>query len=197
MGAVARFCDRAVLLERGRVELIGAPDEVGARYLQRNFDRDGAVVQSSEEGRVSDGTGEILDAWFEIDGSRTDVLPQGAECTAAVRIRAHAPLREPAIAVLLEDDRHHPLWAISNEDGDVPSGDHAAGDEAVFSVTFRNVFAPGRLFLTPWMVHAGGAPIIDRRPRLAAAVVTAVHRSGGLVDLPCVVRYERGVRAPA
>ena len=42
MGAVARFCDRAMLLERGRVELIGAPDEVGARYLERNFDREGA-----------------------------------------------------------------------------------------------------------------------------------------------------------
>jgi ABC-type polysaccharide/polyol phosphate transport system ATPase subunit len=197
MGAVARFCDRAVLLERGRVEIIGAPDEVGARYLQRNFDRDGGVVQAVEEGRVGDGTGEILDAWFEIDGVRTDVLPQGADCTASVRLRAHAPLREPAVAVLLEDDRHHPLWAVSNEDGDVPSGAHEPGDEAVFSVSFRNVFAPGRVYLTPWMVHAGGAPIIDRRPRLAAAVVTAVHRSGGLVDLPCTMRYDRGVRAPA
>jgi hypothetical protein len=47
------------------------------------------------------------------------------------------------------------------------------------------------------MVHAGGAPIIDRRPRLASAVVTAVHRSGGLVDLPCTMRYERGVREHA
>ena len=53
------------------------------------------------------------------------------------------------------------------------------------------------MHVTPWMVHAGGAPIIDRRPRLSSAVVTAVHRSGGLVDLPCVVRYDRGIRAPA
>ena len=50
MGAVARFCDRAVLLERGRVELIGPPDEVGARYLQRNFDRDGAVTARQRGG---------------------------------------------------------------------------------------------------------------------------------------------------
>ena len=197
MAAVNRFCDRAVLLERGRVELIGPPDHVGPRYLQRNFDREGAVADGGEEGRVGDGTAEIVEAWFEADGVRTDALPQGAECTVSVRVRVHREVAEPAIAVLLENDRHDPLWAVSNEDGDAPSGLHAPGDEAVFSVTFRNVFAPGRIHVTPWMVHAGGAPIIDRRPRLAAAVVTAVHRSGGLVDLPCAMRYERGVREPA
>ena len=197
MAAVNRFCDRAVLLERGRVEIIGPPDHIGARYLQRNFDRDGAQVVEGEEGRVGDGTAEIVDAWFEVDGARADVLPQGADCTVFVRVRMHAPVVEPAVAFVLENDRHDPLWAISNEDGDAPSGAHAAGEEALFSVTFRNVFAPGRVHLTPWMVHAGGAPIIDRRPRLASAVVTAVHRSGGLVDLPCTMRYERGVREHA
>src|SRR5687768_4984779 len=140
MAAVNRFCDRAVLLERGRVELIGPPDHVGARYLQRNFDRDGARPADDEEGRVGDGTAELLEAWFEVEGVRTDVLPQGADCTACVRVRVAAPLVEPAIAVLLENDRHDPLWAISNEDGDAPAGTHAAGDEATFSVTFRNVF---------------------------------------------------------
>ena len=167
MAAVKRFCDSAVLLERGRVEIIGPPDHIGARYLQRNFDRDGAQVVEGEEGRVGDGTAEIVDAWFEVDGARADVLPQGAECTVFVRVRMHAPVVEPAVAFVLENDRHDPLWAISNEDGDAPSGAHAAGEEALFAVTFRNVLAPGRVHLTPWMVHAGGAPIIDRRPRLA------------------------------
>jgi ABC-type polysaccharide/polyol phosphate transport system ATPase subunit len=196
MAAVERFCDRAVLLERGRVELIGAPDHVGPRYLQRNFARE-SVQRDGDEGRVGDGTAEIVEAWFEVDGARAEVLPQGAGCTVSVRIRAHSPLVDPAIAFLVENDRHDTLWAISNEEGDASTGTHAAGEEAVFSVTFANVFAPGRVHLTPWMVHRGGAPIIDRRPRLASAVVTAVHRTGGLVDLPAAMRYDRGVREPA
>ena len=57
------------------------------------------------------------------------------------------------------------------------------------------MFAPGRLYLTPWVVHEGGLPIIDRRARLASAVTTAVHRSGGLVDLPARTGYERTVGA--
>ena len=68
---------------------------------------------------------------------------------------------------------------------------------AVFSVEFDNVFAPGRLYVTPWMLHDGGAPIIDRRRRLVSAMNTAAHRSGGLVDLPAVTRYERGASVEA
>ncbi|MBA2517564.1 MAG: ABC transporter ATP-binding protein [Solirubrobacterales bacterium] len=200
MSAVTRFCDRAVLLERGRVQLIDEPDLVGARYMQANFDRGGdggATTGEDEPGRIGDGSAEITDAWFEVDDSRTEVLPQGSSCTACVRVRFHASVAEPAIAILIENDRHDPLWAISNEDGDAITGSHEAGDEAVFSVLFDNVFTPGRLFLTPWMVHAGGGRIIDRRPRIASGVVTAVHRSGGLVDLPHAMRYERTARAPA
>ncbi len=199
MGAVSRFCDRAMLLDRGRVELIGAPDVVGTRYLERNFGREiaaPALVTGGEE-RTGDRSAEIVEAWFEHGGARTDVLPQGQPCTLHLRTRFNAPLRDPIIAFLIENERHDPLWALSNEDGNTVIGAHEAGEEATFSVTFTNVFAPGRISVTPWMLHDGGAPIIDRRPRLLSAVVTAVHRSGGAVDLPHEMRYERGVRASA
>lgn len=37
MSAVQRFCDRAVLLERGRMVVLGDPEDVGNRYLELNF----------------------------------------------------------------------------------------------------------------------------------------------------------------
>jgi ABC-type polysaccharide/polyol phosphate transport system ATPase subunit len=192
MGAAARFCDRAMLLERGRIEVIGAPDMVGARYMQRNFERAQAAAGAPDEGeRVGDHSAEILEAWFEQDGERTGVLRQGEDCTFRMRLRFNAAVQDPICAFLLENERQHPLFAISNEDAGTITGAHSPGDEAVFGVAFRNVFAPGRLYATPWMLHDGGAPIIDRRPRLATAVVTAIHRSGGLVDLPATATYDR------
>jgi ABC-type polysaccharide/polyol phosphate transport system ATPase subunit len=192
MGAAARFCDRAMLLERGRMEVIGAPDMVGARYMQRNFERAQAAAGAPDEGeRVGDHSAEILEAWFEQDGERTGVLRQGEDCTFRMRLRFNAAVQDPICAFLLENERQHPLFAISNEDAGTITGAHIPGDEAVFGVAFRNVFAPGRLYATPWMLHDGGAPIIDRRPRLATAVVTAIHRSGGLVDLPATATYDR------
>jgi ABC-2 type transport system ATP-binding protein len=40
MGAVQRFCDRALLLEHGRPVELGDPEFVGNRYLQLNFSKD-------------------------------------------------------------------------------------------------------------------------------------------------------------
>jgi ABC-type polysaccharide/polyol phosphate transport system ATPase subunit len=192
MGAVGRFCDRAMLLERGRVEVIGAPEMVGARYVQRNFERDEAGVEpGDDEDRVGDRSAEIVDAWFEHNGRRTDVLPQGEECAFRMRLRFHSELDNPICAFLIEDERHQPLFAVSNEDAGEITGAHGPGAEAVFGVTFRNVFTPGRVYVTPWMLHDGGAPIIDRRPRLVTAVVTGLHRSGGAVDLPVTATYDR------
>ena len=196
MGAANRFCDRALLLERGRVELIGEPGQVGARYLERNFAGE-PRQQPDDENRIGDRRVEILDAWFEEDGHRTEVLHQGSTCTFNVRVRANEAIRDPIVAFLIENDRHHPLFAISNEDARTPTGAHEAGDEATLSTSFDNVFAPGRIYATPWVLHAGGAPILDRRERFASAVVVAVHVSGGVVDLPAAMRYERGVRETA
>jgi ABC-type polysaccharide/polyol phosphate transport system ATPase subunit len=198
MGAVARFCDRALLLERGRVELIGEPQRIGARYLERNFARDGRAAAGDEpEDRVGDRRAEVVDAWFEEDGRRTDLLHQAATCTFVMRVRFNAAVQDPILAFLIENDRSHPLFAISNEDGDTPTGTHESGDEATFAVSFENVLAPGRVFATPWILQHGGAPIMDRRERFVTAMVAAVHRSGGLVDLPASMRYERAVRETA
>jgi ABC-type polysaccharide/polyol phosphate transport system ATPase subunit len=199
MAAVTRFCDRAMLLERGRIETIGAPDTVGARYMQRNFETEPTQARDPDESdRVGDRSAEIVEAWFEQDGQRTTVLRQGEDCTFRMRLRFNSAVDDPICAFLVEDERQHPLFAVSNEDLGTVTGPHAPGGDAVFGVTFRNVFAPGRVYATPWMLHNGGAPIIDRRPRLANAVVTALHRSGGLVDLPASATYERlGERAEA
>jgi ABC-type polysaccharide/polyol phosphate transport system ATPase subunit len=37
MGAVQRFCDRALLIERGQMVELGAPEDVGNHYLELNF----------------------------------------------------------------------------------------------------------------------------------------------------------------
>src|SRR5918999_323731 len=43
MNAVERFCDRAMLLEAGRLLEIGAPDEIARRYSEVNFGSQGGA----------------------------------------------------------------------------------------------------------------------------------------------------------
>jgi ABC-type polysaccharide/polyol phosphate transport system ATPase subunit len=192
MPAAQRFCDRAVLLEKGVVTTIGDPERVANHYVEVNFARDRVAEKSADatEERYGSGAAEIVEAWFEDErGERTRALAQGESCSVNLRMRFHEKFQDPAIAVLLENEDHQPLFATSNFDGDLWTGETPAGTEAVFSVRFENHFAAGRLYASPW-ISAGSAGVLDRRPRLASAIVTSTRRTGGIVEIPHEVFYE-------
>jgi ABC-type polysaccharide/polyol phosphate transport system ATPase subunit len=188
MGAIRRFCHRALLLERGRVRLIGEPDRVGDHYMELNFGRDHLAGEAPDEDyedeRFGDRSAEIVETWFEdADGRRTDVLRQAEACRLCVRVH-FAKKANPNFAVLVEDEQHRPLFVTSAADADCLPGPQRAGEELVFAVSFEALFAPGRIYVTPWLVRAGGAELMDRRPRMHSAVVMGRRVTGGLIDLP-------------
>jgi ABC-type polysaccharide/polyol phosphate transport system ATPase subunit len=196
MTAAKRFCDRAMLLENGEIRLIDEPERVGDHYIELNFGRDrlaSGADAAEEQERFGDQDAQIVEAWFEdAQGNRSENLRQGRECTFRARVAFHAAVEDPAIAVLIENEQHHPLFATSSESADERSGSYAPGDEALFSVSFENVFAPGRIHASPWIVHRGGAKLMDRRPRMISALVSGSLQSGGLVDLPHRVELASG-----
>jgi hypothetical protein len=59
MGAVERFCDRAMLLENGRVVDIGETERVGARYFELNFSP--AARQVEEDAAQAAGVDPVSD----------------------------------------------------------------------------------------------------------------------------------------
>jgi hypothetical protein len=119
------------------------------------------------------------------------VLPQGRPCSFRMRVVFHQPAEHPAFAVLFESDARHPLFATSTDWASTQTGHFKPGDEALFAVSFENLFAPGRMFASPWVVRRESKDVFDRRPRMTSAVVTGTRASGGIVDLPHDVALER------
>jgi ABC-type polysaccharide/polyol phosphate transport system ATPase subunit len=200
MGAVRRFCDRAVLIDNGEVQIIGDPTRVGNQYVELNFGRSAGEIARGQEERYGSQGAQIADAWFEdAAGRRTTTLPQGKPCAFKARVEFREQMEHPAAAVLIENDRGHPLFAASTDvlnNGE--TGTFAAGESAIFTVAFDNVITPGRIFATPWLVHRRGTELADRRPRLVSAIVAGAYPTGGLVDLPHDVSLERtGKEVPA
>ena len=193
MEAVRRFCHRALLLEQGEIKAIGDPREVTAAYIDMNFSA-GGTATSRPEGRLGDGSAELVDAWWETESGRAAQLRQGESCTFCARVRFHEDAEDPIVSVVLENEASQPLLATSTEDASIETGRFAAGDEAVFSVRFDMAFAPGRIYASPWVSRMGIYGIMDRWPQMATAVVTAQHVTGALVDLPCEVRLDTGQR---
>jgi ABC-type multidrug transport system ATPase subunit len=192
MGAVRRFCDRAVLIENGVVQIIGDPTRVGDQYVELNFGREAGEIAPGQEERYGSQAAQIVEAWFEDEqGQRTTSLMQGKPCRFRARIEFKERIEHPAVAILVENDRHHPLFATSTDvlrGGE--TGVFEAGETGLFTVAFENSIAPGRIFVTPWVIAGRGTDLADRRPKFVSAIVAGAHVTGGLVDLPHEISLE-------
>jgi len=197
MSAVQRFCDRAMLLERGRVVEHGDPERVGTRYLELNFSEKARSETSRDadaEIRFGDGRATIEEAWFEDHaGARTEHLVTGEHVAFAARVRFADDVDDPLFGVNLVNDRHLPMLSASNLWIDPHPGRFHAGEEIVYRISFVNLLAAGRYHATPAVARqaSGGAAWIDRRERFATVVVTGTRGSDALVELPYEIAIER------
>ena len=192
MGAVERYCDRALLLEKGEIVTIGEPHEVGQEYLRLNFADDAPEVAHSDEyeeddpQRSGDGRAEIVEAWFEdADGAVAAAAPHGETCTFAARVKVNEALEDPLFGVVLQNDRGETVLAASSHWVREDTGSFAAGAELTYRIRFENVFSPGRYQATPAVAHRGaGIQWIDRREDFVSVVVTATQSTDAAVIIP-------------
>ena len=186
MSAVERFCDRAMLLERGELVMLGEPHEVAVGYNEMNFGRSGGGASAAGADRRGDGAARVLDAWFEDrDGNRAEVLEQGTPCSVRMLVEAQEPLEDPVCGFSINDDQHRRVFATATAWVGQSTGTFAAGDRAVVTLQFDTVFHPGRYSVTPFVAYRGsGDRMMDLRERLISVVVTGTLETGGVVDLP-------------
>ncbi|MDX6718200.1 MAG: type transport system ATP-binding protein [Solirubrobacteraceae bacterium] len=212
MSAVERFCDRGMLLERGRAAEIGDTEHVAARYLELNFSSDArAAVAASDPDeaddelapsvapdtaadgageddetlRLGDRRAEIVDCWFEdLGGGRVEAIPTHETFAVAFRVRFHEDIDDPAIGVELHNsDGRLVLGATNRKAGS--AGSFPAGTEAVFHFEIENVLAPNRYWATAAIAPDANAMYWhDRRARVASAVVTGTIDGDWILDVP-------------
>jgi ABC-2 type transport system ATP-binding protein len=207
MGAVRRFCDRALLIHKGDGEAIGDPQAIGNRYLALNFggERAEQAVQADSEVTAEDADvyrgdqkAVLVNAWFEDEnGQHIDNAPTGRRCTFAARVKFTEALTDPVFGVGLSNEADRLVWAASTERE--RTGEFAAGSAAVFRITFDNLLAPGRYFASPWVGrHQGGEHVHDRHRNWTSIIVHGQMQSaGGVVDLGHSVSVARGEAAAA
>ena len=193
MSAVVRFCDRAMLLERGEITAMDSAERIASEYFELNFGRGGQPTDRPGALHTGDGAAEIADAWFE-DGSgqRVDTLAQGQPCAFVAVVRFTSELEDPSFGLLLENAEHQPVFATTTSWTEERTGSFRAGELVGVRVAFDNVFAPGRYYATPSVARRGGGDDVHVRvERMANVVVSGARAGGGLVDIPHSVRIER------
>jgi ABC-type polysaccharide/polyol phosphate transport system ATPase subunit len=198
MGALQRFCHRALLLERGNPVYMGEPHEVADRYLELNFGRDPESMGAAGEGHAGDGKARIVEVWLENElGERLSNVPQHQRVTLKAHALFMVEVTDPSASLYIYDEEHRAVVVARTWMDNERTGHFDAGEEVVFSFTFDNVLAPGRYAPMFQLANRGsGLDLIDRFEGDFSFVVTGSQSLGGLVDLPVRSAVSR-VSAPA
>jgi ABC-type polysaccharide/polyol phosphate transport system ATPase subunit len=193
MGAVERFCNRAMLLEHGRMVDIGDPTSIARQYNQHNFRR-ARLESGAPEGEIppENPPAEVLNAWFEsATGEIALTSAQGESCLVRMEVHFAEELVDPIFSISLLNESGQPVF-ISNTDAQrMDTGRFAAGTEATVDLRFDNWLAPGRYRLIATVARAGlGADIFDAH-MTNSIIVLGDKPAGGITDLPHTLGIER------
>ena len=195
MGAVERFCDRAMLMEHGRVVDTGQPASIARQYNELNFERIRREAKDfgGPETLLQAPVAELLGARFELaNGEIQHAVPQGEPCCVQLDVRFHADTEDPIFAIALLNELGHTSFAASTQLSHGSTGRFRAGEIAAIRFRFENWLAPGRYGLFASVARDGArVDAYDARQDISSIIVHATHSGGGAADLPHSVEIVR------
>jgi ABC-type polysaccharide/polyol phosphate transport system ATPase subunit len=182
MNAVQRFCDRAMLLDRGRVVTIGDPGPVARAYEDLNRGR----LDGTPAIHAGDGAAAIEDVWVEgPDGEHAKSVEHGAPCAGVMRVAFREPVERPQFGVVLSDELNRPVFAATTSWRQHDTGSFDAGEQVTVRLDLENLLTAGAYAVSPEITHPGQPRrVIDHREGAARLEVTGGRLGAGIVALP-------------
>jgi ABC-type polysaccharide/polyol phosphate transport system ATPase subunit len=148
MTTVEEYCHRAMLLSDGRIDYIGAPAEVGRRYLRLNFERSNVVREPAGEAEAGEEV-TLVDAYLENEAEeRALAVEHGERITLQLELEAGVDLEALDIGFLITN-----ADAVSVFHFGVPvaaDGERRirAGERRRVRTVLGNPLAPGHYFVS-------------------------------------------------
>ena len=148
--AIQSVCDRAILLDGGRLAREGRPEEIMDYYNAMIAERENDTVRLKEiaDGKVQtvSGTGEatVADiALLDENGERVEVVDVGSPVTLEVKVKVNAPIPRMVLGYMIKDRLGQAMYGTNTHLKALPLDDVAAGEEVVYRFAFPMNLGPG------------------------------------------------------
>jgi ABC-type polysaccharide/polyol phosphate transport system ATPase subunit len=190
MALVERFCDRAMLLERGKVLSVGDPHEVGLLYNKVNF---GELTPEAADARAaSQRAAEITDCRVEVGGVPVAELPHGESFEIAFDALFHERVENPAFGVSLRNDVGQGVLATSTQWSIPHTGVFEPGETVTIRLHLDAWLGPARYHVNVSVARQGsGADHLDLRLNMTSFVLHSTRGTDAILDPPHRFEIER------
>ncbi|MEI7690673.1 MAG: ABC transporter ATP-binding protein [bacterium] len=181
---VKKYCDRALLLRKGKVFDIGRADKISRQYIEQNVgdEIERTNTEATEEVNKEKNTGvEKVDILNQNQKAGT-VFESGSAFFILVRYKIKTRVVNPVFGIVIRDASGKQIFVTNTEFKKV---DTSKFDKGLVEVKYKieNILAPGHYSISPAIADSSGR-ILDWEDDLASfRVVNRDYESGGLVDL--------------
>jgi lipopolysaccharide transport system ATP-binding protein len=141
--AIQTVCDRAILMEAGRIRMQGLPVEVLDYYNAMMAERDHQAIKqlTLADGRVAtlSGTGEayIVDVrLLDQDDRPADTVEVGQPLRLIATVKARVDVPRVVLGFMITDRLGHCIYGINTHRLEQPLEQMAAGEEATYCFSF-------------------------------------------------------------
>jgi ABC-type polysaccharide/polyol phosphate transport system ATPase subunit len=188
LAAVRRFCDRAILLDQGRIRADGAPDQVIKQYLSDVKHRQERPAQLGDElstsrwgtREIEIGSAELLDG----RGQPQYVFKSGEPLQVSITYRCKDEVRDPVfgVAIFRSDGLH--CYASNTRYAGVRFESLQGDGNVMFTIPQLNLLE-GSYLLTVAITDQTDSKTYDRWDRrIEFRVRPDPYSAGGLVFMP-------------
>src|SRR5690606_10514385 len=141
--AIQTICDRAILLDHGRLALEGAPEEVMDFFSAMIAEREQSTIRQerleNDKVRTISGTGEasIADVvLLNAEGRTVDVVEVGTPLVLQVTVNINQDISRLVLGFMIKDRMGQPVYGINTHRIGRALDDLKAGEQVVYRYAF-------------------------------------------------------------
>ena len=183
-GAIQSICDRAILLDSGRLAKEGNPEEIMDFYNAMLAERENQTVRQDkrEDGKMQtiSGSGEATVADIALlneQGQRVEAIDVGSAVTLEVKVAVHAPIPRLVLGYQIKDRLGQPMYGTNTHLKEMPLADVKAGEEIVYRFNFAANLGPGSYSIATALVSTDTHLVNNYEWRDLALVFTVMNIS--------------------
>jgi lipopolysaccharide transport system ATP-binding protein len=180
--AIQSVCDRAILLDAGRLSRQGPPEEIMDYYNAMIAERENATVRVEElddgKKQTTSGTGEATVssiALLDDSGAPVEVVDVGAEVTLQVTVAARAAIPRMVLGYMIKDRLGQTMYGTNTDLKQLPLNDVQPGSQTVYRFRFPMNLGAGTYSVATAIVSTDTHLVNNYEWRDLALVFTVVN----------------------
>lgn len=201
-GAIQSICDRAILLNAGRIEKEGSPEEVFDYYNALIADKESATVRqrATASGKVQtiSGTGEAVVEEIQLlngTNERAELVDVGEPVTMRVAVRVKTSIPRLVLGYMIKDRLGQVMYGTNTHLKELPQCDVAANELVIFNIRFPMRLGPGSYSVSTALVSTDTHLVNNYEWRDLALVFQVVNTAhahfAGCAWLDPLIQIER------